>query len=202
MIDNPQDENIVDSASTENPQKTIVNELSEFVQAHFKSVCDKYPVERLKREFHIKEKHAFICQMYVVTNSLMKSGLYAGFPKTTARQTAYRTIHLEDCAKAIDAMRSESDPLIEERRLMITNKCVERLERVIETGTDRDAIAAVNVMQKFLDSPLRKKEEQKEEQKENNVVLDIQQELEQMGVYESSSSLDVTDVDEGTTTTP
>lgn len=200
MRSNPQGKNIVDDGNYESPQNNLVSELNEFVQSHFKVVCDKFSVYRLKREYHIRDSYAMVCQMYVVTNSLMKSGLYAGYSKVTARQQAYRIVHIEECKNAIEVMRADTDPLIEERRLTITNKCVERLERVIETGTDRDAIAAVNVMQKFLDSPLRKKEEQKEEQKENNVVLDIQQELEQMGVYESGSSLDVTNVDEGTAT--
>lgn len=200
MRRNPQLKNEVDDGNYESQQNNLVSELNEFVQAHLKVVCDKFSVERLKREYHIRDSFAMVCQMYVVTNSLMKSGLYAGYSKATARQQAYRIVHIEDCKNAIDAMRAESDPLIEERRLTITNKCVERLERVIETGTDRDAIAAVNVMQKFLDSPLKKKEEKSKERNSVDVVQDIQNELENMGVYESGSSLDVTNVDEGATT--
>lgn len=200
MRRNPQLKNDVDDGNYESQQNNLVSELNEFVQAHFKVVCDKFSVERLKREYHIRDSFAMVCQMYVVTNSLMKSGLYAGYSKATARQQAYRIVHIEDCKNAIDAMRAESDPLIEERRLTITNKCVERLERVIETGTDRDAIAAVNVMQKFLDSPLKKEKEKSKERNSVDVVQDIQNELENMGVYESGSSLDVTNVDEGATT--
>lgn len=188
----PNREAVVDCESSQSttPQEAKKNELiasfNEFVQKHYKCVLDKFPVKRLKQEFGLSERYAIIVQMYAVSNNLTASGIVAGFPEASARQNAYAAVHTDKGAKALEMIRYETDSLIEERRVIITNKCVERLEQIVESGTDRDAIAAVSVMQKFLDQPIMKpKGTEKEEQKEN-VVLNVQQELESMGVYEGS----------------
>ena len=134
---------------------SFADRFGELARSRCDAIEQDFPDERLKREFGLNMKESIFVKTYCATFKKVSSALYAGYSEKTANSLSWNFFGSAKIEAAINAILKCVSSATKMQRLILAEKCVDKLSSIIDDCKEKGAVkvSAIEALRKFIEDP-------------------------------------------------